>query len=245
MPNTDNITRLLTRQDIWRGGSQSSIRRTITTGHKPLDRLLHGGWPVGALTELLTQQSGIGELTLLLPMLRHYSGKEQLCVWLDPPYQPYAPSLAAAGIALHRLLIVRSKSPQEWLWAAEQSIRSGALLCAWNGKQPQRYTALRKLQLAASGSNSAAFLFSSSKTGTAPSPAILRLDVSSHRVNCLSLTLRKLRGNAPGASIQLALGEASSQRTMLTQLPVNTLYPQIQESAHRVPIKQPCLQLHT
>ena len=118
MPNTDNITSLLTRQDIWRGSSQSSTRRTVTTGHKSLDRLLHGGWPVGALTELLTQQSGIGELTLLLPMLRHYSGKEQLCVWLDPPYQPYAPSLAAAGIALHRLLIVRSKSPQEWLWAA-------------------------------------------------------------------------------------------------------------------------------
>ena len=85
MPNTDNITRLLTRQDIWRGGSQSSIRRTITTGHKPLDRLLHGSWPVGALTELLTQQSGVGELTLLLPMLRHYSSKDQLCVWLDPP----------------------------------------------------------------------------------------------------------------------------------------------------------------
>ena len=78
MPNTDSITSLLMRQDIWRGGSQSSIRRTITTGHKPLDRLLHGGWPVGALTELLIQKSGVGELTLLLPMLRHYSGKEPL-----------------------------------------------------------------------------------------------------------------------------------------------------------------------
>ena len=245
MPNTDNITRLLTRQDIWRGGSQSPTYRTVTTGHKPLDRLLHGGWPVGALTELLTHQSGIGELSLLLPILRYYSGKEQLCVWLDPPYQPYAPSLAAAGIALHRLLIVRTKSPQEWLWAAEQSIRSGALLCAWSGKQPPRYTALRKLQLATSGSNSAAFLFSSGNTGAAPSPAVLRLELSSHRVNCLSLTLCKLRGNAPGASIQLALGEPSSQRTMLAQLPVNTLYPPIRDSANRLPIKQPVLRLHT
>jgi hypothetical protein len=219
MANTEIISSLLTRQDTWRGRNLRLPRRTLGTGHNSLDLLLQGGWPTAALTELLPRRLGIGELSLLLPIVKEQSSSNQLCLWLDPPYQPYAPRLAAAGIALDRLLIVRSKNPTEWLWVAEQSIRNGALLLAWSGEQRLRYTDLRKLQLAAADSSRAAFLFSSIKTLTDPSPAALRLELDSQSVNQLQLTVRKLRGTAPGDRLELNLDHNSTQRIALNQLP--------------------------
>ena len=219
--HNNNIASVLTRTDTWRGHSQRLPRSTIATGHGHLDRLLQGGWPLSALSELLPQQPGIGELSLLLPTIKYYADNHQLCVWLDPPYQPYAPTLVAAGIALDKLLIVRSKSPAEWLWAAEQSIRSGALLLAWTKQKPPCYADLRKLQLAAANSNNAALLFSTPNALAAPSPVALRLELQSLQVNQLLLTVRKMRGTASGEQLQLRLGEASAQRTAFTQLPAD------------------------
>jgi protein ImuA len=219
MPN--NIATVLSRQDTWRGHSQRLPRRAITTGHNNLDLLLQGGWPISALTELMPQQPGIGELSLLLPTLKYYADNNQLCVWLDPPYQPYSPRLAAADIALDKLLVVRSKNHAEWLWAAEQSIRSGALLLAWTKQPPPRYADLRKLQLAAADSGNAAFLFSAPSALSAPSPAAMRLELKGMEVNQLLLTVRKQRGVAGGACLQLSLGEANTQRTDLALLPAD------------------------
>jgi protein ImuA len=95
----------------------------------------------------VTQQDEIGEISLLL-IVKHYTGENKLCVWLDPPYQPYAPSLVNAGAPLDKLLILRSRNSKEWLWAAEQSIRDKVLLFAWANRAQPRYSALRKLQLA-------------------------------------------------------------------------------------------------
>ena len=221
MPN-NNIAAVLTRTDTWRGRNQRSPRRTLSTGHRCLDLLLQGGWPVSSITELLPQQPGIGELSLLLPTLKYYADNNQLCVWLDPPYQPYAPALVGANIALKKLLLVRSKSHGEWLWAAEQSIRSGALLMAWTRQPSPRYADLRKLQLAAADSGNAAFLFSSpSKVLGSPSPVALRLELESLGVNQLLLTLHKMRGKAAGEKLALSLGEPWAQRTDLAMLPVD------------------------
>jgi hypothetical protein len=227
MVNTETISSLLARQDTWRGRSQRRSHPVLPTGYNSLNLLLQGGWPTASVTELLPRQFGIGELSLLLPLLKDHSNNSRLCLWLDPPYQPYAPTLAAAGIALERLLIVRSKNPKEWLWAAEQSIRSGALLLAWARQQAPRYTDLRKLQLAAADSSNAAFLFSPVSSLTAPSPVALRLELESLQVNELLLTVRKMRGAASGAQLHLSLTESgtqTSQRTHLAQLPADRHY---------------------
>jgi cell division inhibitor SulA len=220
MANPETISGLLTRQDTWRGRSQRRSRPVAPTGYSSLNLLLQGG---------------IGELSLLLPLLKDHSNNSRLCLWLDPPYQPYAPTLAAAGIALERLLVVRSKNPREWLWAAEQSIRSGALLLAWARQQAPRYTDLRKLQLAAADSSNAAFLFSSVSSLAAPSPVALRLELESLQVNKLLLTVRKMRGAAPGAQLQLPLtgpDTQTAQRTHLTQLPADRHYSYEGYSGH-------------
>ncbi len=90
MPSEPLLDSLLLRQDTWRGRNRSLRKHVITTGKEKLDKLLLGGWPVSALTELVTQQEGIGELSILLTNVKHYASENRLCVWLDPPYQPYA-----------------------------------------------------------------------------------------------------------------------------------------------------------
>jgi cell division inhibitor SulA/protein ImuA len=59
-----SLDTLLQRRDIWRGGQLSPAAADgLPTGFGPLDAVLPGGgWPRGALTEILTTQEGIGEL---------------------------------------------------------------------------------------------------------------------------------------------------------------------------------------
>ena len=241
MPNTEIITKLLARHDTWRGQSQKSIQRSVSSGNDQIDLLLKGGWPTAALTELLVQRPGIGELSLLLPTIRDYCQNNHLSVWLDPPYQPYAPALAAAGIALQKVLIVQSKSAREWLWVAEQCIRNNALLLAWSDNKMPSYSDLRKLQLAAADSGHAAFLFStnrepsskaaynreSNKQQSGSSPATLRLEVDSAGEKNLRLSVRKLRGVAPGEQLLIPRGKDLSSQTSLAKLPVNSIHPAI------------------
>jgi hypothetical protein len=224
MPNTEIITKLLARHDTWRGQSQKPSQRSISSGNDQIDLLLKGGWPASALTELLVQRPGIGELSLLLPTIKDYCQNNHLSVWLDPPYQPYAPALAAAGIALQKVLIVQSKSAAEWLWVAEQCIRNNALLLAWSDNKMPSYSDLRKLQLAAADSGHAAFLFSNNKQSgnqksnrqeSGSSPATLRFSV------------RKLRGVAPGEQLLIPRGKDLSSQVSLAKLPVNSVYPAI------------------
>src|SRR6185295_7940581 len=92
-----------------------------------------GGWPAGGLTELLVPTKGIGELGLLMPALARLTCAGKRVVWLAPPYLPYAPALAAAGIDLPHLALVRAAGRRDALWAAEQALRAGSChaLLAW------------------------------------------------------------------------------------------------------------------
>ena len=55
----------------------------------------------------------------------------------------------------------------------------------------------------------------------APSPVALRLELESSEVNQMLLTVRKMRGVASGAQLQLSLGESCTPRTNLAQLPAD------------------------
>ena len=245
MPNNQPLNKLLLRHDTWRGRNPSLRKHVVATGNNSLDKLLLGGWPVSALTELVSQQDGIGELSILLPTLKHYTGEGKLCVWLDPPYQPYAPALVNAEIPLDKLLVVRSKDSREWLWAAEQSIRGNALLFAWTNRAQPRYSALRKLQLAATENLSPVFLFTPLAALKAHSPALLRIELESLKPNILTVTMHKLRGKVPGAKIQISLGDVITERIFLDKLPVNINYPLGEESDYPFPLKHKVQLLNT
>src|SRR5437762_1092309 len=93
---------LLDRPDIWRGDSLSRTGApTLPCGFPGLDAgLPGGGWPAGALTEILLAHEGIGELRLLGPALAGLSRRGLRLVWIAPPHLPYAPALAAAPTSL-------------------------------------------------------------------------------------------------------------------------------------------------
>src|SRR5258706_16407740 len=115
---------LLDRPDIWRGQALSRAGApTVPCGFPGLDaELPGGGWPAGALTEILPAHEGIGELRLLGPALAGLSQRGLRLVWIAPPHLPYAPALAAAGIGLANPVLVPPASPQKKPSAAQQAL---------------------------------------------------------------------------------------------------------------------------
>src|SRR4029077_7321950 len=90
-----------------------------------------------------------------------------------PP--PSAPALSAAAIDIAALVVVRTASHRETLWAAEQALASNACgaVLAW---LPQaKYAELRRLQIAAARGRAPAFLFRPPETASESSPAALRI----------------------------------------------------------------------
>ncbi len=115
-------------------------------GHELDAQLPGGGWPLGALCEILQTQAGQHEWRLLLPVLR---GLSQQVVLVGAPFVPFGPGLAAQGLRLEQLLMVRADTLADQLWAAEQVLRCAGVdaLLAW---LPQvRSDHLRRLHMAA------------------------------------------------------------------------------------------------
>ena len=93
---------------VWRADALAGAISTagvVASGHHDLDaQLPGGGWPVGALCELLQVQGGQLEWRLLLPALR---GLSQAVVLVAPPWVPYGPGLQAQGLSASALIWVQ------------------------------------------------------------------------------------------------------------------------------------------
>lgn len=191
---------------LWRGGDLARMAVPgLSTGFAALDAVLPGGgWPVASITELMPAHEGIGELRLLGPALAALSREQRHLAWIAPPHLPYAPALAAAGIRTTQMVIVRTRSPREALWATEQALRSNACgaVLAWPSRETD-YTALRRLQVAAEGSRALAFLFRSPKAASQPSPAVLRLVLDTD-AGGLAVTVAKRRGAPLAQPVRIA-----------------------------------------
>lgn len=204
-----NLERVLQRADVWRGGI-APPQTGIASGFAALDiELAGGGWPVGAVSEILTRHPGGGELTLLMPALAHISQEGGWLAFVTPPYVPYAPALLRAGVDLGHVLLVQPGDLRGTLWAAEQALRAGnGAVLVWapdiDGKP------LRRLQLAAEAGGSLAFLFRSIRHAGESSPAALRLRLTAHgsRTRQLEVSLLKRRGGWPTGPIFLEVDDA-------------------------------------
>jgi len=173
---------------VWRGRTTSHGQCCRASGHSQLDeRLPGGGWPIGAVTELITARPGLGEMCLLFPALAASSQAGQWLILVDPPWIPYPAAFHGHGISLDRLLLVRtgnaksaSRSPapargSESLWACEQALHNGhgGAVLAW--PEQISFARLRRLQLAAEAGNKLAFLFRPRNALETASPSALRL----------------------------------------------------------------------
>ena len=199
------IHELLDQPGIWRAGTSrrgpsSPARDHVPSGFTALDRVLPGGgFPGGALTEILHGAHGIGELRLVMPALARLSRSGRWVAMIAPPFVPYAPALAAQGIDLSRLLIVHPDNRSQALWSVEQALRSGtcAAVMAWPSHCDDR--SLRRLQLAAESGDSIGMLFRDSTAASERSPAALRLALGESSGQQLNIRVLKCRGTPPGA----------------------------------------------
>jgi hypothetical protein len=182
---------------IWLGNATvpGTIEEGISTGNETLDKALGGkGWPLSMLTELLWPGYGTGEFRLLAPALQTLMKQGRDVLLLAPPHPVFAPGMLQAGLDVKRILVVHAEKYTDSVWAAEQALKSGgfgALLC-W---LPQvRNEHLRRLQLAAAGSDSLAFVLRPVRARHEPSPAPLRLACQIAETGRISVEIVKRRG---------------------------------------------------
>jgi len=195
-PMSEAFSEILRRHDVWRGDDLAQVASPgVPSGFAALDVALPGsGWPTGALTEILPAHEGIGELRLLGPALARLTREQRLVAWIAPPHLPYAPALAASGIDPDHVLVVKTRTPQETLWAVEQALRANACgaVLAWPPVRV-KYPELRRLQIAAEGGRSVAVLFRPPQAASESSPAALRLALET-APNALRVRVLKRRG---------------------------------------------------
>ncbi len=151
--------------------------QVVATGHAALDaELPGGGWPVGAMTELLQATPEAHVWRLLLPALAQaVQARGGPVVLIGAPYEPCGTALAAQGLPVEALMCVRSDAPAARLWACEQALRCAeiAAVVAW---LPQaRVGELRRLQLAAAQHEVLLFVCRPESVALSASPARLRL----------------------------------------------------------------------
>ena len=205
MSRSTALVSLLSHPAIWRGDDVAPEPSAVPSGYAALDAALPGrGWPQGALTELLLEREGIGEIRLTLPALARLQAERRDVVWIAPPYKPYAPALAAAGIDLSRFYVVACKTPQDALWAFEQSLRApecGAAF-AWLATQDERV--LRRLQVAARDGRTWGALWRRPGVRGGAIAAPLRLALS-RQEGRLAVRVLKRRGSELAAPVLLPM----------------------------------------
>jgi hypothetical protein len=227
-----SLADILAQHSVWRGGALVRPGApALPTGFAVLDRELPGGgWPGGALTEILGLREGVGELQLVLPALVTLSTSGRRIVWLAPPHLPYAPALAAAGIDLAQLSVLRAPGRRDALWAAEQVLRAGNCdaLLAWF--RDIRYVELRRLAVAAEASRTFCALFRPVQAAREPSPACLRIALEPMHGG-LAVRILKRRGALAATPVLLPI-----------KRPVHAVGgPAFSVICARSPVARPCL----
>ncbi|MBC7984627.1 MAG: translesion DNA synthesis-associated protein ImuA [Candidatus Obscuribacterales bacterium] len=172
------------------------------TGIQALDSVLpFGGWPLGAVTEIMPSTEGIGELHVLMPALSALMHAERYVAFVEPPYTPYAPALVQQGIRLDRLVLVHKQTLALSLWATEQMLRCpafGAVL-VWPSAIGDKE--LRRLQLAAEAGGNLAIVYRPASAALTSSPAALRLCLRIAE-QALRIEIKKCRGGYAGKVVE-------------------------------------------
>ncbi|MDA8521183.1 translesion DNA synthesis-associated protein ImuA [Acidovorax sp. NCPPB 4044] len=221
---------------VWRGaslggglgGQGGAPARVQPSGHAALDaQLPGGGWPQGALSEVLLPDRGRHEWPLVLPALAGLAARRAgQVVLVAPPHEPFVPVLHAAGLRAGRLCWVAPPADARnaaAAWACEQALRCRDVLAvlAWLPRaQPEM---LRRLQLAAAQRGALLWVFRAEAQRQQASPAPLRLWVqpSQEEAATLRVHIVKRRGApllepvalpAHGAALESALAAARSAK---------------------------------
>jgi len=200
-----NATLSSLSQAVWRADQMGSYQAAVTpTGHPALDRELpNGGWPSAVLIELLLQQAGIGEIRLLRPALEAVSRKRRIAL-LQPPHLPQIAAWTAWGLPADRLLWIKTVRSADALWSAEQVLRNGSCGALLFWQQQVRAESLRRLHLAAQGTEILFWMMRPLACAQDASPSPLRLCLRP-AIGGINIEIVKRRGPQRDESLFLRL----------------------------------------
>jgi hypothetical protein len=180
MPSPILIESILnSRNDIWRLGDETTKNRDVyRSGLKELDNFLPGGgWPRIGLIEIIVKHYGLGELQILMPLMRNLTTHDKLLLWICPPYKICTSTLIKAGIDIEKLLIINSEvRTKDALWAAEQALQTQefGIVLLWRNDVTR--SALHRLLLATKNNKTLGVLFKRKKTEDSQSSMVLKLE---------------------------------------------------------------------
>ncbi len=105
----------------------------VPTGIREIDALLHGGFPVGAISEIVGPECS-GRTSLALAFVAGMTQEGKVCAWVDVSDTLHPESAAAIGVDLSRLLWIRCGAlPALRLCRNPQSVD-----CAWQKSRPRQ-----------------------------------------------------------------------------------------------------------
>jgi protein ImuA len=186
---------------VWRADALAAPQvNTLSSGDAALDaQLPGGGWPVGALTELVQAPGVHLEWRLLLPALQRCGQGPVVLVGApslgSAALLPFAPALAGLGLPEQRLIWLRAADGQ--LWAAEQALRCAPVDAVLLWLPQARGEQLRRLQLAAAQHHKLLFVMRHSAAAREASPAVLRLQLAPSATHATGLRVDILKRQGP------------------------------------------------
>jgi recombination protein RecA len=185
----------------------------VPFGFDELDRLLpDGGLLRGGVVELSIAGSGLGT-TLGLAAVRAFQRREEAsfgtrvkpwCAFVDPSSSLYAPGVAASGVELERLLVVRPSADavsRVALKLAESSVFElvvvdlfGALGESLDFSLARFGRVVRRLSMAVDGTNKSVLLLTDAHVERAlPLPVAQRIELTRSAIDRLSARIAKDR----------------------------------------------------
>ncbi|MFC1748418.1 SulA-like leucine-rich domain-containing protein [Pseudomonadota bacterium] len=161
------------------GKIQHPEKQTISTGYAALDIMLpHGGWPVGAITEIFCPDDRDFALPLVLPALAHLSQTQRWLTLVSPPNTPSSMQLRRAGVDSSHLLMIHPHATTNGLWAVEQALRAGTSSAVLSWVNSADYRTMQDLRGAALAGNSCGLVFRPDWAINQPSANNLRLSLT-------------------------------------------------------------------
>ena len=204
----NNVDQLLRPGVLWRARGESGFQyvqqQGLSTGYALLDEQLPGGgWPVGAVSEIICTQEGIGEMQFLMPALAKLSQQGKWLALVAPPYIPYPLALSACGVDISKILLIRPRKENDALWTIEQALRAGTCgaVLGWLGDDVTAQQ-MRRLQLAAEQGGSVGLFFRSAVSVQQNTNSALRLQIK-RIAGRLSVDILKRRGRWPLGPVEL------------------------------------------
>ncbi|MFM0390978.1 translesion DNA synthesis-associated protein ImuA [Paraburkholderia phytofirmans] len=202
--STATVTAEEIHPSLWRASQLARGRgRVVETGYPALSaELPGGGWPVGALVDLMVQQAGVGELRLLRPALSAAGNRP--VAFVQPPHTPDGLGLSYIGLPLDQVLRVKAQKTADALWSAEQILRAGSCGALIFWAQYAQASSLRRLHLAAQSSETLFVMVRPLAAAQDSSPALLRLALRPS-ADGLTVDIVKRRGPARAEPLSIPL----------------------------------------